>query len=282
MTNIFVTFFAYLLDKFFGEFKFIKHPVIYIGEMITFFEERYYKKDVLHGLYLVLFMLISVGFISLTLQEFLSYWNPLFEIMISAFIASMFIAYSMLYNSVKEVLTSKNKQQSISMLVSRDTEDLSDSDVYKAAIETYAENLSDGVIAPMFYLLLFFLFWIILYKTINTMDSMVGYKNAKYEKYGKVAAKLDDVANYIPARLTAVLIMFIAKEKDVFAFYKDGKKHESPNAGHPITAMALALGIKLGGNTSYFGKMKRKPVFGKGRKVITEDDVKNALALLPK
>ena len=154
--------------------------------------------------------------------------------------------------------------------------------MYKAAIETYAENLSDGVIAPMFYLLLFGLPGILVYKAINTMDSMVGYKNQKYELFGKAAALLDDLANYIPSRITAVLIMLFANQKDLFAFYEDGKKHESPNAGHPITAMALALDIKLGGDTSYFGTVKKKAYFGKGRKEITAEDVKKALELLPK
>ena len=249
--------------------------------MVTYFQKYYYKDEILRGVYLVLFILLSVGSMSLVLQEFLRYLHPLVEILLSSFIASMFIAHRMLYDSVKEVLTSKNKQHSISMLVSRDTENMSESDVYKASIETYAENLSDGVVAPMLYLLLFGLPGIILYKTVNTMDSMVGYRNSTYEKYGKTAAKLDDLLNYIPSRLTAMFIMFIAKEKNIFAFYKNGKEHESPNAGHPITAMALVLHIELGGDTSYFGKLKKKPTFGSGRKIITEGDVKKALALFP-
>jgi adenosylcobinamide-phosphate synthase len=166
------------------------------------------------------------------------------------------------------------------MVVSRDTKDLSESEIYKAAIESYGENLSDGVVAPLFYLLLFGLPGIILYKTINTMDSMVGYKNKRYEKFGKVAAKLDDLANFIPSRLTALLIMIVAKQKPLLGFYEDGKKHESPNAGHPITAMALALGVQLGGDTSYFGKIKHKPHFGKGREEITKEDVYKALEIL--
>ncbi len=282
MSNIFVTFFAYFIDKFFGEFKFIKHPVIYIGELITFFENSYYKKNVTRGVYLVVFVLSVTGFVSFMLAEFLSYLTTFLDILISSIFASMFIAHKMLRDAVKEVLTSQNKQQTISMLVSRDTDNMDESDVYKASIETYAENLSDGVIAPMFYLLLFGLPGIILYKAINTMDSMVGYKKPRYLKYGRAAALLDDAVNYLPSRLTAVLIMFVSGQKDVWAFYEHGKKHESPNAGHPITAMALALGIKLGGNTRYFGKMRKKPYFGKGRKTITEDDVRNAINLFPK
>ena len=111
------------------------------------------------------------------------------------------------------------------------------------------------------------------------MDSMVGYKTPKYEKYGKVAAIVDDIANFIPSRLTAILIMLVAKKKDIFGFYKDGVKHDSPNAGHPITAMALAIDVKLGGDTYYFGELKHKPYFGQGKEIITAQDVKNALNL---
>jgi len=167
----------------------------------------------------------------------------------------------------------------LSRLVSRDVDNMDESEIYKSAIETYAENLSDGVVAPMFYLLFFGLTGIIIYKTINTMDSMVGYRDKRYEKFGKVAARLDDIANYIPARLTAVLIMVCAKQKDIFSFYQDGKKHDSPNAGHPITAMALACGIRLGGDTYYFKKLKKKAYFGKGEKEIVADNVLNALKI---
>ena len=277
MTNILTTILAYFIDKIFGEFRFIKHPIIYIGEMITFFEERFYKDSILRGLFLVIFIITIVAFFSIAIYKYLTLLPTFIDIFLSSIIASIFIAHRMLKDSVRAVVTADNKKEAISMLVSRDTENMSDSDIYKAGIETYAENLSDGVIAPLFYLLLFNLPGIIIYKAINTMDSMVGYRNEKYEKYGKVPAILDDIVNFIPSRLTAILIMLIAGKKDVFSFYVDGKKHESPNAGHPITAMALVLGIKLGGDTSYFGKIKRKPFFGKGRKNITKKDLLESL-----
>jgi adenosylcobinamide-phosphate synthase len=285
LSNILIAFFAYLIDKFFGEFNFIKHPVILIGELIDFFEKRFYKKSVLRGLLLVLFVLFVVGFVSFGVGLALSYLNSTLNIIITSFIASMFLAHKMLYDSVKYISTcqlNEEKKTALSMLVSRDVEKMSESDINKASIETYAENLSDGVIAPLLYLLLFGLAGIILYKAINTMDSMVGYKNEKYEKYGKVAAILDDIANYIPSRITAVLIMLLTNQKNIFAFYEDGKKHDSPNAGHPITAMALACGIKLGGDTYYFKKLKKKPYFGEGREEIKEYDVANALLVRKK
>ncbi|MCF6330008.1 MAG: adenosylcobinamide-phosphate synthase CbiB [Sulfurimonas sp.] len=280
MTNILVAVFAYIIDRIFGEFKFIKHPVIIIGGLINFFENKFYKNSVLQGFLLVLFVLGIVTFLSIVISTFLNFLPLFLNIIITSLFASIFIAHKMLYDSVKNILYVDDKKTAISMLVSRDTQNMSESDIYKAAIETYAENLSDGVIAPIFYLILFGLPGIIIYKTINTMDSMVGYRNTRYERYGKVAAILDDVANFIPSRLTAVFIMMVSSKKNVFAFYAHGKKHESPNAGHPITAMALAIDVKLGGDTYYFGKLKKKPCFGYGKKDITKGDLENALRIL--
>ena len=250
--------------------------------MISWFETNYYEDSILRGVYLVAFVIGATGFIGIILEEYISYMFSLLLVVTSSLIASMFIAQKMLHDSVYAILTSGNKKETLSYLVSRDTQNMSESDVYKAGIETYAENLSDGVIAPLFYLLLFGLPGIIVYKAINTMDSMVGYKSDKYENYGKAAALLDDAANYIPSRITAVLIMIASSKKDVFAFYEDGQKHDSPNAGHPITAMALALDIKLGGDTSYAGKIKKKAYFGCGREEITQDDLRAALKVLPR
>jgi len=279
MINILTTILAYTIDRIFGEFNFIKHPIIIIGNLITFFEKRFYKDSILRGLSLLIFMLVIVGGVVTFLTYLLNFLPTFLNIIITSFIASMFLAHKMLYDCVKEILSAENKREAISMLVSRDTANMSDSDVYKASIETYAENLSDGVIAPAFYLLLFGLPGIVIYKTINTLDSMVGYRNEKYENYGKVNAILDDVVNFIPSRITAVLIMILGKQKGIFSFYKDGKKHDSPNAGHPITAMALVVGVKLGGDTSYFGKIKKKASFGVGNSEITKIDLETTLTM---
>jgi adenosylcobinamide-phosphate synthase len=282
MSNLLVAALAYITDKLFGEFRFIKHPIIFIGELIAIFESRFYKDSVMRGLLLVMFVLLTVTLASLLLCSFFGWFGTVLNTILTSLTASMFLAHRMLFDSVKNILTCKNKKEAISMLVSRDTEHLSESDIYKASIETYAENLSDGVIAPLFYLVLFGLPGIIIYKAINTMDSMVGYRNEKYEKYGKAAAYLDDAANFIPSRITAVLIMLLGGVKNIFSFYQDGKKHDSPNAGHPITAMALFLHVRLGGPTSYFGKIKEKPYFGAGVLDIKADDLRKALSLKPK
>ena len=274
--NLLIALLAYIIDRVFGEFP-IKHPIILIGDIISFFEAKLYKKSVTRGILLVLIVLAVISLVSFAIVSYLKLLNPLFNILISGFIASVFIAHKMLYDSVAEILYAENKKELLQMLVSRDTEELDESGIYKAAIETYAENLNDGVIAPLFYLVLFGLPGIIIYKTINTMDSMIGYRDEKYEKFGKAAARLDDFVNFIPSRITALLLMLLVKGKNIFAFYKDGSKHESPNAGHPITAMAYFLEVKLGGPTSYFGVIKEKAFFGEGREEITADDLRKML-----
>lgn len=282
MSNLLVVFLAYLIDRRFGEFAYIKHPVIVIGELISWFEERFYKESVWRGGLLLLFTLTVVGVFAFALNVFLAFLPLPLQYLFTSLIASMFLAHRMLYDSVLAVIESDEPRKRLKMLVSRDTEELSESEVNKAAIETYAENLSDGVIAPLIYLLLFGLPGIILYKSVNTLDSMVGYRTERYEKFGKASARLDDLLNYIPARLTALLIMFLSRRRPLLGFYRNGSLHESPNAGHPITAMAIALGLTLGGDTRYFGILKKKAVFGSGRESITAEDVRSALAMREK
>ena len=278
-----VTLLAYLIDKTFGEFSFVRHPVVLMGEYIKWFEKHCYKDDVFRGALLTISLLTLVFTLSFMLQNIMSVWgHPFLQLIILSIIASTTIASKMLYHSVKDIM---KHPENIRYLVSRDTENLSESDINKAAIETYAENLSDGVIAPLFYLLLFGLWGAFIYKSINTLDSMVGYKNERYEKFGKFSAKLDDVVNFIPSRVTALLIILLCIGTSWAAFYKSykyGKLHKSPNAGHPIAAMALSLGVKLGGDTPYFGKMVKKPYFGEERTTITKEDIDHALQLQSK
>jgi len=265
---------AYIIDRIFGEFRFIKfykHPVVFMGDFISWFKKRFYKDSIARGVILNLSLLSLIFGVVFFIDFFVD------NVFVLALIASSGLASKSLFDSVKEIL---NTPQNIKYLVSRDTNNLNQSDINKASIETYAENLSDGVIAPLFYLLLFGLYGLFIYKGINTLDSMVGYKNDKYEKFGKFSAKLDDIANYIPSRITAVLIALLFwSKKALLGFYSFGKLHESPNAGHPISAMALSLNISLGGDTSYFGKIKHKPYFGDGKKEITKEDLSKALSL---
>jgi adenosylcobinamide-phosphate synthase len=261
---------AYITDRIFGEFPFIRHPVVLMGDFITAFEKRFYRDSIVRGFWLVFWLLASVLALVTPITLIDNSWAL-------GIIASTGIAGKMLYTSVKGVLSDPS---SIRYLVSRDTENLNESEINKAAVETYAENLSDGVIAPLFYLLVFGLVGLFGYKAVNTLDSMVGYRNERYEKFGKAAARLDDVLNYIPSRITAMLILILfGKLGKLIQTWHYGALHESPNAGYPIAAMALSLDLSLGGATPYFGTMKEKPYFGEGKREITTLDVQRALAL---
>lgn len=266
---------AYITDKIFGEFQSITHPVIYMGRYISWYEKRFYKDSIFSGVILNLSLISIVATISFFIEYALGN-SPISQIILGI-ISSTTIASNMLYSAVKDTI---DNPDSIKYLVSRDTDELSISDKYKASIETYSENLSDGVIAPLLYLILFGMLGAFIYKAINTLDSMVAYRNDKYEKFGKFSAKVDDIANFIPSRLTAILILLLFNKLDkIPLMLKQGSLHDSPNAGYPISAMGLSINILLGGDTSYFGKIKKKPKFGEGSENITKNDVINALSI---
>ncbi|MEQ1635823.1 MAG: adenosylcobinamide-phosphate synthase CbiB [Methylococcales bacterium] len=271
---------AYLFDKLFGEFP-CKHPVMFMGDFISAFERRFYRDNSLSGAILVLSLIALTLLVSLVLLYFCDLLPTPLAMLVLALLASTGLAMNMLHRSVAGILSAENPKQALSYLVSRDTDEMAESDVYKAALETWAENLSDGVIAPLLYLLLFGLPGIVVYKAINTLDSMIAYKTDRYFNFGKTAAILDDIANYIPARITALLIVLLAKDKCHAwqCVIRDGNKLESPNAGFPIAALAGALGVALGGDTRYHGQIKHKPSLGLANNHINQMTVTNALAM---
>jgi adenosylcobinamide-phosphate synthase len=217
------------------------------------------------------------------------------------YLAGTTIALRELVASAKRVIASaedgilNDARKHLSMIVGRDTEGLSDQGVFRATVETLAENLSDGVIAPVFYLVLGGLPMAIAYKAVNTLDSMVGYKNEKYIRFGWAAAKLDDVANYIPARLSGLLIVLAAflislfretfhslslAHRSLRIMLRDGRNHTSPNSGVPEAAMAGALGVRLGGPSTYGGMTVEKPYIGDERNSDYLQASKKAMALV--
>ncbi len=271
---------AYFFDKLFGELP-CKHPVMFMGDFISAFEQRFYQDSVWRGAILVISLTAITLLISVTLLQVSSFLPASLQFFVLAICASSGLAMNMLHSSVANVAISASPQKAVSQLVSRDTKNMNETDAYKAALETWAENLSDGVIAPLFYLSCFVLSGIAIYKAINTMDSMIGYRTARHEKFGKIAARLDDVANYIPARLTALLIILVMphKKHSWKILWRDGNKLESPNAGYPIAALAGSLRISLGGAAHYHGKLKLKPSLGDDFHPITRETVKQALML---
>lgn len=269
---------AYLIDLTIGELP-GKHPVMWMGDFISAFERRFYQGRILTGALLVtglLALTLSIAAALVYLAGLLPAWLSL---PVLAMAASTGLAMHMLHASVAGLLTAENPRQALSYLVSRDTGAMTETEVYKGALETWAENLSDGVIAPLFYLVLFGLPGIAVYKAVNTMDSMIGYKTGRYFYFGKVAARLDDIANYLPARLTALLIIALADDRRRAwqCCLRDGGKLESPNAGFPIAAMAGALGVALGGDARYHGRIKHKPVLGWSIHPINQTTLEQAL-----
>ena len=239
---------------------------------------------------MVLTLLVSVGVPALLLF-FLSLVHPLLSFLLSCiFCWQLLAARSLRTESLKveEALEKEGLEagrRAVSMIVGRDTRDLTEEGVIKAAVETVAENTSDGVTAPLFYMILAGPLGGFAYKAVNTMDSMVGYKNEKYRYFGTCAARLDDAANFIPARLSALFMTaaaFLAgyDGKNAWRILKrDRKKHKSPNAAHTEAVMAGALDVQLAGDAWYFGKLVRKPFIGDGIRPIERQDIRRACRL---
>lgn len=165
-------------------------------------------------------------------------------------------------------------RKQLSMIVGRDTSKLSGSKIRTAVIETLSENLSDGVVAPIFFFAIGGIPLMMAYKMINTLDSMVGYKNDRYQDFGFFSAKMDDLANLIPARLTAIFMVLVSLSKRGFVFiFQFGKAHSSPNAGYPESALAGILDCRLGGTSDYFGKTVEKPFIGYNNRELKHRDV---------
>ena len=173
-------------------------------------------------------------------------------------------------------------RRQVARIVGRDTSELSAQEVRVAALETLAENLSDGVIAPLFWYAVLGVPGMLAYKMVNTLDSMIGYKTERYKDFGCWAAHIDDVANYVPARLTAILILLANGKKLVtnsLFVYKNGRNHASPNSGYPEAALAGILNCRFGGPHYYFGQLFDKPYIGTNDRLLTTDDMRKAVRI---
>lgn len=287
-----------ILDFILGDPRELWHPVQGIGWVISRLERilrRIFPSGKTGerwagGLLVILTLLISVGLPALLLL-LLSFIHPLLSFLLSCiFCWQMLAAKSLRVESMKvqEALEQEGLEagrRAVSMIVGRDTRDLTEEGVIKAAVETVAENTSDGVTAPLFYMILAGPLGGIAYKAVNTMDSMVGYKNETYQYFGTCAARLDDAANFIPARLSALFMIaaaFLAgyDGKNAWRIFKrDRKKHKSPNAAHTEAVMAGALNVRLAGDAWYFGKLFKKPFIGDDIRPVERQDIARACRL---
>lgn len=282
--NLIILLGALLLDRLWVEGKGLPHIVCGLGNLISWAEKRLYAPKKINGLIFVL--LLVPGVFALALGGFsLLKPYPSIYLIVGVFLTSQLLAGSLLIRTGWQVFEFLDNdeldlaRERLTWLVGRDTQDLSAQEVRQAALESMSENLSDGVIAPMFYFAIAGVPGMIAYKMINTLDSRVGYKNEKYGEFGCFAAKLDDVVNYIPARITAVLIalsspVVIARSFNFIRKY--GRAHLSPNAGYPESALAGVLNCRFGGAHDYGGELVEKDWIGENDRVLIMEDVKTA------
>ncbi|WP_288876617.1 adenosylcobinamide-phosphate synthase CbiB [uncultured Fusobacterium sp.] len=288
---------AYILDLILGDPHWFPHPVRFIGKLITMLEGLLYRfkcKKFTGGVLAVLTIAITfiVSFILAKISVVLEIFFLYTTLATKSLASEGFRVCKILVEGDME----KAKKE-LSYLVSRDTENMNVVQITRSVLETISENSVDGVIAPMFFAFLGSLFSIdgvslalpfaMGYKAINTLDSMVGYKNEKYMNFGTVSARIDDIANFIPARLSGGLIIPIAAfilrydYKSAWRiFFRDRLNHFSPNSGNSEAAFAGALGVQFGGKTSYFGKIHNKPTIGDKLKNFGIPDVKKGIRLL--
>ncbi len=309
---------AFILDLVFGDPRWLPHPVRIIGWLIQRTEillrrfAKTPKAEKAAGVILVMVIVLPVYFLSCLLILSASSFSLYLGFAVSALMAYTTLAARGLADAARAVLTHlntgdiKQARKQLSMIVGRDTENLDEKEIFRAVVETVAENASDGVVAPLFYMALGGPALAMAYKAVNTLDSMVGYKNGRYINFGWASARLDDAANFIPARITAVLICLASgllrrlkpaatpspqpsppRGEGDSAFLtpwrvmlRDGRNHPSPNSGYPEAAMAGALGVRLGGQSTYGGRLSRKPFIGNGPPVLDKKDVEKSLRLM--
>jgi len=268
---------AVLLDLLLGDPRRLSHPVVGIGRMIAGLEKilrRLIRSERLGGV-LLLIVIVGVTYLAAVLLLKGAYAvHPYLGFAVAAVLSWTCLAARSLHAESKLVadrLTAGDLEGArlyLSRIVGRDTDGLTEPEIWRALVETVAENTSDGVIAPLFYLMLGGPALGLAYKAVNTLDSMVGYKNERYLLFGRAPARFDDLVNWLPARLTGLLMVVTAplvclSGKDAFRIMaRDGRNHSSPNSGIPEAAAAGALGVMLGGTNRYFGKPVEKPTIG--------------------
>ena len=273
---------AIVFDWWLGDPSWLPHPIVGYGKMIAFGEKRLNKDRhrQLKGALMALFLIAAV---------FVGVWSLLFILPpywragISTLLIFFCLAGTTLIREVREVFRAVDRsleegRKQVARIVGRDTSELSAQEIRTAALETLAENLSDGVIAPLFWLAVGGVPAMAAYKMVNTLDSMIGYQTERYKDFGCWAAHIDDIANYIPARLTALLMVIAVGRPHLAGFvWRNGCQHASPNSGYPEAALAGILDCRFGGPHYYFGELFDKPYIGTNGRLLTTQDMKTAV-----
>jgi len=276
---------GWLLDLLIGDPQWLPHPVVWFGRAISACEHKLNRGHHRNAKgAVVAIILIALVF---ALTWLVRYWllslSSYLLLLLDAIIIFYCLAGTTLIREVREVFFALDRsleegRQQVARIVGRDTSELSAQEVRTAALETLAENLSDGVIAPLFWFALLGTPGMLAYKMVNTLDSMIGYRTERYKDFGCWAAHIDDVANYIPARLTALLMVLASGKLNLLAFvWRNGPRHASPNSGYPEAALAGILNCRFGGPHYYFGQLFDKPYIGENGRPLTTADMTKAV-----
>ena len=280
---------AWLSDLLLGDPRWLPHPVVGFGHMIARGERMLNRGS--HRMAkgaLMTILLDSIVFFSTFFLLRLLHADALphyVACVVSGILIFYCLAGTTLIREVREVFRAVDRsldegRRQVGRIVGRDTAQLSAQEVRTAALETLAENLSDGVVAPLFWLAAGGVPAMLTYKMINTQDSMIGYRNARYKDFGCWAARIDDVANYVPARLTAMLMVVLSGRWSLFSYvWKYGRCHASPNSGYPEAALSGILGCRFGGPHHYFGELVEKPYIGDRDRPLTSADMERSVRL---
>ena len=290
---LFTLLLGWLLDLLLGDPAWLPHPVVGFGKAIAFCEHRLNRgshrkvKGAFVAIGLIAVTYIATCFLCYVLNyigcTFFTLHSSLFTCFFEALIVFFCLAGTTLIREVRAVFLALDRsleegRKQVARIVGRDTSELSAQEVRTAALETLAENLSDGVIAPLFWFAFLGVPGMLAYKMVNTLDSMIGYKTDRYKDFGCWAAHIDDVANYIPARLTALLMVVVAGKPQLASFvWRNGRRHASPNSGYPEAALAGILNCRFGGPHYYFGQLFDKPYIGDNDRTLTTEDMRIAV-----
>lgn len=277
-------FIAWLLDKLFGDPVWLPHPVVLFGKTIALGEKHLNRGTHrrLKGGILAVVLILLTFLLTHWLMRFLFSLHPLAFYLMVVLGVFFGLAGTTLIREVRATFIALDHslaegRRQVARIVGRDTSQLSAQEIRKAALETLAENLSDGVVAPLFWFILLGVPGMMTYKMINTLDSMIAYRTERYWEFGTVAARIDDVANYLPARLTAFLMVMVAGRPHLLRFViKYGNHHASPNSGYPESALAGILNCQFGGTHSYFGEVIEKPTIGYNDRPLNSSDMERA------
>lgn len=289
--------FAYFIDLIVGDPYWFPHPVIYMGKYIAFAEEKIRRINASNrqmfffGALIWISLVLISYFITVSILKIFNF-NIFGQIAINSVIIAICFSSKCLAKEAKKVYQSLEEsnldeaRKNLSFIVGRETETLSEEEIIRATVETVAENSVDGTMSPMFYVFLGKAPMGMVYKAVNTMDSMLGYRNKKYEYIGKIPAIMDDIFNYIPARLSIISISLASLFLNLDAVQslkiaiRDRKNHKSPNCAYAEGAYAGALGVQLGGSNIYFGEKVYKPTIGDKKRELENKDILNSIRLL--